>query len=129
MPATMSFDTQIRGALFTKGVPLSNEFITRAKEALADAGVNLVLAQLAANLQNPTGRYESRIGTEKQVDDIFVTDDGMIYGPWLEGTGSRNKTTKFKGYASFRKASQQLERQVDRIVDKELKLFLSRLES
>jgi len=31
-----------------------------------------------------------------------------VYGPWLEGTGSRNQTTNFKGYKSARLATAAL---------------------
>lgn len=39
-----------------------------------------------------------------------VDDSGVIYGPWLEGVGSRNfPNTRFRGYAMFRRAVQYLE--------------------
>ena len=44
-----------------------------------------------------------------------VTDGGVIYGPWLEGTGSRNQTTRFKGYRMFRKTRQWAEEQEPKI--------------
>jgi hypothetical protein len=48
-----------------------------------------------------------------------VHDDGVIYGPWLEGTGSRNApVTRFPGYGSFRRASQQLDREIGGIADR-----------
>jgi len=41
--------------------------------------------------------------------DLVVNDgwpgSGLVYGPWLEGVGSRNATTRFKGYFSMRKAA------------------------
>ncbi|MET0916717.1 MAG: hypothetical protein ABWY81_11025 [Jiangellaceae bacterium] len=38
-----------------------------------------------------------------------VNDGGVIYGPWLEGVGSRNAPkTRFKGYSMFRRAAQYL---------------------
>lgn len=101
------------------------KMIDDVDHTLADAGVNLVQYQLEQNLQNPTGFYESNIVTERHRPDYLVTDSGVIYGPWLEGTGSRNQTTKFKGYSSFRKAAQQLNQAADlitqRVVDKYVK--------
>lgn len=41
-------------------------------------------------------------------DETVVTTENATYGPWLEGTGSRNATTRFKGYHSFRMAAQTL---------------------
>lgn len=41
---------------------------------------------------------------------------GLVYGPWLEGVGSRNKTTRFKGYFNLRKAAQLTRTALPRIV-------------
>lgn len=40
----------------------------------------------------------------------IIHDSRVVYGPWLEGIGSRNETSRFKGYAMFRNAHQQVER-------------------
>jgi len=34
----------------------------------------------------------------------------VVYGGWLEGISSRNKTTRFKGYHAFRVMKEQLNR-------------------
>lgn len=39
-----------------------------------------------------------------------IHDSKVVYGPWLEGVSARNQTTRFKGYAAFRRARQELER-------------------
>ncbi|MFI6304275.1 hypothetical protein ACIBCH_20585 [Amycolatopsis thailandensis] len=91
---------------------------------LEDEGLNRVggqgLADVHANLntsiRNPTPYYETQITSERQGDTQVVHDRGVIYGPWLEGTGSRNQTTRFKGYASFRRAAQELEGQAGGIL-------------
>lgn len=75
---------------------------------LADAGEQMVRAELPRVLRNPTGRYQSGIQSEPQGAGIDVTDGGIVYGPWLEGIGSRNRTTQFKGYATFRRVAQAL---------------------
>ena len=48
---------------------------------------------------------------------------GAVYGPWLEGVGSRNATTRFKGYWAFRKATSALDHAIEEIGDR---LFRSR---
>lgn len=40
--------------------------------------------------------------------ETAVTTDLASYGPWLEGVGSRNDSTRFKGYHGFRRAGQEL---------------------
>jgi hypothetical protein len=78
---------------------------------LAVEGQRRVLQGLDATLRRPTGAYRSRVTLyESGTGQARVHDDRAIYGPWLEGTGSRNATTRFKGYANFRKAYQELDR-------------------
>lgn len=78
----------------------------------ADGEVHRVLGQV---LRNPTGYYESRVSVNRASgDSIAITDGGVVYGPWLEGTSSRNQTTRFKGYATFRRVKERIEKRADR---------------
>lgn len=81
---------------------------TRINDAIAQEGVNRVKARLGQVLQNPTGYYESRIQVDRRSQYRGITDGGVVYGGWLEGVSSRNKTTRFKGYRTFRIVQQQL---------------------
>jgi hypothetical protein len=58
----------------------------------------------------PTGKWDAAIRTEAAADYEVVTDGGIVYGHWLNGTGSRNKTTRFKGYFMWRLALQSMQR-------------------
>lgn len=79
--------------------------------ALGAEGRRRVLAGLDATLKRPTGAYRSRIALYGPTQgQARVHDNRGIYGPWLEGTGSRNRTTRFKGYRNFRTATQVLQR-------------------
>lgn len=49
--------------------------------------------------------------------ETVVATDLATYGPWLAGFGSRNQTTRFKGYNGFRRAAQQLETRVQELSD------------
>lgn len=79
----------------------------------AEAEVHRVLGQV---LQHPTGYYESQVRVDRQGPDRFtISDGGVVYGPWLEGIGSRNyPTTRFKGYGTFRRVKQRVEQRADR---------------
>lgn len=60
-----------------------------------------------------TGNYRRNVhmvlqGTRSQIDD-----SGVVYGPWLEGTGSRNEKSRFKGYSTFRRGAQWLQEKAD----------------
>lgn len=82
--------------------------IHEAQVAVAELGQREVRSRLRSVLRHPTGYYSSRVRAEVGASDPRVTDSRVIYGNWLEGTGSRNKTTRFKGYATFRKVTQRL---------------------
>lgn len=100
---------------------LTDPIMSRATVAMADkiaqAGKELIDAELPRVLKNPTGYYQSQIQvTNAHSTNPRVTDGGVIYGPWLEGVGSRNRTTRFKGYSTFRRMRQRLDSQVLKII-------------
>lgn len=97
------------------------EFTEILKERVAKQGKNMVDARLADVLVNPTGYYQSRITVERVQRDWHITDDLVVYGPWLEGVGSRNyPVTRFKGYHTFRWVTQILKKAVPQIAQMEL---------
>lgn len=83
--------------------------VDEAEQAIAQDGVNVVRTELAHVLQHPTGRYQGVIQTERAVGDWAVTDGGIVYGPWLAGVSQRNRSTRFKGYSHWRRATQRLQ--------------------
>lgn len=60
-------------------------------------------------------------------DEAAVTTDVATYGPWLEGTGSRNETTRFKGYHGFRRAGQELDRVASDVADEAMRPFVEEM--
>lgn len=102
-------------------------FISEAEKVVAEQGVNQVRNELGIVLRHPTGRYEAGIQTTTMHGDAVVWDGGIVYGPWLEGTGSRNRTTRFKGYATFRRVTQRLQRQAAPIAAGVLRRYLGRM--
>ncbi len=88
-----------------------------ATEKLAKEGVDEVRLQLDRVLINPTGFYKRQIRAQKKESSRQeVTDGGVVYGPWLAGVGSRNQTSRFKGYTHWRRATQKLQRDAVKIV-------------
>lgn len=83
-------------------------------EAIADevgtAAEGLVLARTAASFKTRTPYYETKVGShDAGIHARDVDDGGVIYGPWLEGVGSRNfPVTRFKGYSMYRRATREL---------------------
>jgi hypothetical protein len=112
----------LTGPLLTNGgepfIRLAMSAARQAEYAVGSQALADVQFYLNKFIKHPTPYYETQIHIERMDDlTISVNDRGVIYGPWLEGTSSRNQTTRFKGYASFRKALQKTESRVQQIVD------------
>lgn len=90
------------------------------------AGVYLSVAE-AQKGKASTGNYRRNLYTRAANGVGLLTDSGVIYGPWLEGVGTRNQTTRFKGYASFRRTAQWLQQQVRKVMDAYLAQFRQRM--
>lgn len=78
--------------------------VDEAEQEIARMGADHLKDDLGVPpFRNPTGWYRSHI-TEKRMGSVWVVQDsGVIYGPWLAGTGSRNATSRFKGYQHWRR--------------------------
>ena len=96
-------------------------------EEVGRAAYAEVHTNLNASIKHPTPYYETQIELVTVGRDRRVDDRGVIYGGWLEGTSSRNQSTKFKGYASFRRATQKVTRDVQRIAAPAVRRLIARL--
>jgi hypothetical protein len=68
------------------------------------------------SFRHPTGYYQSHINIAQRDKDLVVNDQGVVYGFWLEGIGSRNApVTSFKGYFARRWTVESVGRQVTEI--------------
>lgn len=95
--------------------PIMRRALTSSEDVVTHATLGEVHAELGRVLQHPTGYYESRVVADYGKRPPSVHDSMVIYGPWLEGIGSRNATTRFKGYATFRRVAQRMQGEVVRI--------------
>ena len=118
---------KVNGPLFGSPSNEVKKFLVMAKEEIAKQGVNRIKQRLGQVLENPTGRYESHVRTERQRNDFMITDLPVVYGPWLEGTGSRNAASRFKGYRTFRIIRQELDSEVIKITRSEVEQLVKRL--
>lgn len=98
------------------------------EQEVGEYTVNRIQGELGHVLVHPTGYYRSRVTTERRGENVLVTDGGVVYGPWLEGVGSRNKSTRFKGYATFRRISQAVRNEVGPIAERVLTKYVGRLQ-
>lgn len=122
------------GPLFTNSDGILDNHINLMTTKMAQE------AQLAVKFQGQTSfRYESSPPTGEWARNIKVTavaggisqvtDSGIIYGAWLEGTGSRNyPVTRFKGYFMFRKVLQEIERKAPHMLAPDIEQMARELE-
>lgn len=122
----MSDTVKFSGPMFDgRAEAALNRGIHAIREAVADRGKNLAAAAFTSAIRDnhgdfvrrfvttdasrtyQTGEYTLVVTTDTTAETL-VTTDLATYGPWLEGTGSRNESTRFKGYHGMRMASQAL---------------------
>lgn len=123
-------DVDAKGPIFDGRADRAVEaFIDQATQDIGDQAFSYVMRNLDASIRNPTPYYETQIIVERQGNDVVVHDRGIIYGPWLEGVGSRNSpVTRFPGYFSFRRAAQKVRGEADAIAEQTLRRFLPRMQ-
>lgn len=95
---------------------IMDEFVDELEEDGAEEALEDIRSIFHASFKNPTGFYESNVRIHHPGGHPEVWDGGSagpVYGPWLEGVGSRNETTRFKGYHAFRTAAGILQRRIE----------------
>ena len=89
-----------------------------AEEHVAEEGRKRVAENLNMVLRHQTGRYVGELRAHPEGESWVIDDGILVYGPWLEGTGSRNSpNTRFPGYSTFRRTFQQLDAEAVALVD------------
>jgi hypothetical protein len=139
-------DVTFSGPLFDgTAARAASDGTTAARKKIAAEGAKMTEALLAGSIRvHGSGRAERAVTTTDvsrvyqtgkyslpvavSMDETVVTSDLATYGPWLEGTGSRNETTRFKGYHSFRLACQQLDGMAQDIAEAAFAPYLGRMQ-
>ena len=90
-----------------------------ASEDIADALLNRWREVLEGRMRDSHGRYISSL-TKSRDGEFWHVHDGIEYeyGPWLEGKGSRNRTTRFGGYNSLEDATVDIQGEAGDILEK-----------
>lgn len=94
--------------------------LTEAEHDLLEMARDDVDQTLNRVLRHQTPYYRLQIGIRSN----RVDDGGVVYGPWLEGVGSRNATTRFKGYFTFRKVTSRIRQKVNYVTENALRKHL-----
>lgn len=97
-----------------------NAGIDRAKVAVAGYGMTILRNHsVMFRYEQPNdeaghpGYWERQLHADNLGDDVVIADRA-VYTAWLEGVGSRNAASKFKGYGMWKRTKQQLD---DRAAD------------
>ncbi len=127
----VTINVESRGPLF--------EGVAEAELALAVAAAQREVASYAEfqwqmnmteSFQHPSSppHYQSKINVVQRSHDLVVNDgwpgSGVVYGPWLEGLGTRNATTRFKGYGAMRRAANSVAQKVATITKPIIDAFI-----
>lgn len=124
----IDIETSVSGPLFDGRAEAALKDYTHAvAHDLGEQGERMVRDTLHAVERHPTGFYESHTNVRYNGGIVIVNDGGVVYGPWLEGTGSRNRTTRFKGYGTYRKVTEQLKAKVTEVAEATLRRFIGRM--
>lgn len=105
------------------------DFLDDARNEISGQAYAEVMTFLNQDIKRPTPYYETQVTRTRQANgNGSVHDRGVKYGPWLEGTDSRNRPRPgFPGYAAFSRAAVAVQARVDEIIAPALRRALARL--
>lgn len=128
----MGAQINIRGPLFDGVAKRDLEAATlEVQQEVAHYALFQWQLNLEGSLQNPTGRYQSQLNVLRRDPETVSVNDGwpgsgLVYGPWLEGVGTRNKTTRFKGYFALRRAANSVAQKTAAIAQPIIDRFIAK---
>jgi len=111
------------GPLFNgRAVKIFDDFAKDAEKDIAQDTLRAIRRRFHVHFKHPTGRYESNVHISGAGEGTEINDRGIVYGPWLEGIGKKNRTTRFKGYHSFEEAANEVDSRADDIAERTFRL-------
>lgn len=131
MPKTR-LNVNVSGPLFDGSAEaVVTQWLDATKKDVADLGVTEIKGRAAKfnRSHRGTGHYATTINTRENgaYHDQVISDGGVIYGPWLEGTSKRNDSTRFKGYHQFRRTRTKLKKLYSQVAQDKLKEYIDRM--
>ncbi|MGH7774469.1 MAG: hypothetical protein ACREQA_19775 [Candidatus Binatia bacterium] len=124
-----------RGPIFDGRSEIAAKRMERAiEDEVSDEGLSLVKTILRANIRGIgphlyyPGYYMSRQQKTRVVTKTVIHDSKVLYGRWLEGVNENNRTSSFKGYHAYKKATFQLELRSKGIANRTAIRFVRRMQ-
>ena len=133
-------DVKVTGPMFKKGGRIVNQVTEKFVQTMVELGEERLATKHL--LPRPRGEYLSaaQAGENASVGHYLknltgttqgmrgrIDDGNVIYGPWLE-FGDFYQGGRFRGYASFRKTSQWMQKQVSVQARRFVNTYVRRLE-
>jgi hypothetical protein len=134
----ITIDITTSGAVFDgRAEAAAHDYVNHVLHTVADETESRVKHHLDGVLRVNHGVYVSWTHQEQSGDEIAVTDRYIVYGPWLEGVGSRVGPpgsgkwpyTRFEGYHTYRIVGQEMEIAAPDIALRELPPYLAIMNS
>jgi hypothetical protein len=129
----MAYTINMKGPLFD-GVAERDlaEAVTAVQKEVASYAEFQWQMNMTESFQHPSEppRYQSKVNVLQRGLDLVVNDgwpgSGVVYGPWLEGVGTRNATTRFKGYFAMRRAALSVGQKTPAIAKPIIDVFIAK---
>lgn len=91
-------------------------FTRDSTKVLTQVGADMVKLKYSARIRVNSGRFLGRITGEVTGTIGRIYTKYILYGYWLEGVGSQNATTRFKGYWAYRETHIELDAKSEQIL-------------
>lgn len=113
----ISVETRKHGPLFDgRAQAAVDRFERDATSVLTRAGTQMVKLKYVSRIQRNTGHFLGRITGEVSGSIGRIYTKFILYGYWLEGVGSQNATTRFKGHWAYRESYIELDARQEEIL-------------
>jgi hypothetical protein len=114
-----------------RGPEVLHEFMDRATLRLAETAADWIRTDANAmdrSGRGGTGRAAAGVTLKSRTSNLVLgagTQERVVWGemisgqvwwPWLEGKSKRNRSTRFKGYHTFRDAKKKLDANMQEII-------------
>lgn len=122
------FDVDTSGPLFDGRAALAvRDFCNDFPDRFAKDSARDLRSRTWRVFDHPTGRYAGQIGTRRLRPGTTAITSDSPYGPWLEGKGSRNPKSTFKGYHSFGWLRFKMEQEIEPVANLRFRRYARRM--
>ena len=104
--------TVVSGPFFDRGDAKVKRAIAGTTQDLVERGEQMVKRQLYPGHGHITGTLRRSISGHMTGPLSGIIATPVVYGAFIEGVSRRNQTTRFKGYAMFRRTAKALDKMV-----------------